>query len=185
MTLLLNGLEVPGLDHRVTIAEQIERKDLSGETSASAGSHGGWKPAVVEVRCLVDMERPGDLAELRRLFHAADKATGAPAVWTITEPAAQAIGIHRVRFTDFFRVAPQDRMRVWEVSLTLIEERSVPERTEERRPEPAAASPAAPPALQTTAGKPAAAGGDGFIEQALAYFNTQAGKLFFDEEQSP
>ena len=185
MALLLNGQALPGLDHRVTIAEQIERKDLSGETSASAGSHGGWKPAVVEVRLLVDMEHPGDLAEVRRLFHNADEASGAPAVWTITEPAAQAMGIHRVRFTDFFRVAPQDRLRVWEVSLTLIEERSVPERAEERRPAPAAASPAAPSALQTTGGQPAAAGGDGFIEQALAYFNAQAGKLFFDGEDSP
>ena len=185
MSVLLNGSSLPGLDHRVTIAEQIERKDLSGETSASAGSHGGWKPAIVEVRLLVDMERPGDLAELRRLFHAADEASGAPAVWTITEPAAQAMGIHRVRFTDFFRVAPQDRMRVWEVSLTLIEERSVPERAEERRPVPAAASAAALPTLQTTAGQPAAAGEGGFIEQALAYFNSQAGKLFFDEEAGP
>jgi hypothetical protein len=185
MAVLLDGQALPGLDHRVTIAEQIERKDLSGETSASAGSHGGWKPAIVEVRLLVDMERPGDLAELRRLFHRADEASGAPAVWPITEPAAQAMGIHRVRFTDFFRVAPQERMRVWEVSLTLIEERSVPERAEERRPEPAAASPAAPPSLQTTAGQRAAAGEDGFIEQALAYLNGQAGKLFFDEEQSP
>jgi len=185
VTVLLDGQALPGLDHRVTIAEQIERKDLSGETSASAGSHGGWKPAVVEVRLVVDMERPGDLAELRRLFHSADEASGAPAVWTITEPAAQAMGIHRARFTDFFRVAPQERMRVWEISLTLIEERSVPERAEERRPAPAAASPAAPPALQTAAGQPAAAGEDGFFEQALAYFNEQAGKLFFDEEQSP
>jgi hypothetical protein len=131
------------------------------------------------------MERPGDLAELRRLFHSSDEASGAPAVWTITEPAAQAMGIHRVRFTDFFRVAPQERQRVWAVSLALIEERSVPERVEERRPEPAAASPAAPASLQTTAGQPAAAGEDGFIEQALAYFNEQAGKLFFDGEDSP
>jgi hypothetical protein len=184
MALLLNGQALPGLDHRVTIAEQIERKDLSGETSASTGSHGGWKPAIVEVRLLVDMERPGDLAELRRLFHSSDEASGAPAVWTITEPAAQAMGIHRVRLTDFFRVAPQERQRVWEVSLTLIEERSVPERAEERRPEPSAASPAVP-ALQTTAGQPAAAGEDGFIEQALAFFNEQAGKLFFDEDESP
>jgi len=128
MAVLLDGQVLPGLDHRVTIAEQIERKDLSGETSASAGSHGGWKPAIVEVRCLVDMERPGELAELRRLFHRADEATGAPGVWTLTEPAAQAMGIHRVRCTDFFRVAPQGRMRVWEVSLTLIEERSMPVR---------------------------------------------------------
>jgi hypothetical protein len=38
--------------------------------------------------------------------------------------------------------------------------------------------------LQTTDGQAAAAEG-GFIEQALAYFNGQAGRLFFDEEQSP
>ena len=32
------------------------------------------------------------LAELRRLFHTADQVSGAPAVWTITEPAAQDTG---------------------------------------------------------------------------------------------
>ena len=41
MTILLDGVELSGFDHRVTVTEQIERKYLSEEPSASAGSHGG------------------------------------------------------------------------------------------------------------------------------------------------
>ena len=185
MTILLNGITLPGLDHRVTITEQIERKDLSGETSFSAGSHGGWKPALVSVRLLIDMEHPEELAALRAHFHLADETSGAPALWTITEPTAQALGIHQVRFTDFLRVTSAERERMWEVTFTLIEEKSIPERSEARRPPPTEAQPGDPGGLQTTAGQPATAGGDGFIEKVLAVLNEQAGKLFFDGEPRP
>jgi hypothetical protein len=182
MAVLLNGQSLPGLDHRVTVTEQIERKDLSGETSVSAGSHGGWKPALVSVRLLIDMETPAELAALRALYHQADEATGVPALLSITEPACGALGIHRVRFTDFLRVTPSERQQAWEVTVTLIEEKSVPERAETRRPAPAAAQGAAPSGLQTTEGKAAPAAEEGFIERVLSVLNEQAGKLFFDED---
>ena len=179
MTLLLDGAELPGLDHRVTISEQIERKDLSGDTSASAGSHGGWKPAVLSVRVLLDMEKPGDLAALRLLYHTADEITGVPRLYEISEPTAQAMGIHRVRFTDFFKVAPQERERAWEVNFTLIEERTIPERTEARQPEPSQVVANVPSSLQSISGGPPAQGEEGFIEQVLTVLNDQAGKVFF------
>jgi len=185
VTVLLNGRPLPGLDHRVTVTEQIDRKDLSGDTSASAGSHGGWKPALVSVRLLIGMETPAELATLRGLYHQADQVTGAPALWSITESACGALGIHRVRFTDTLRVAPADRQQAWEVTVTLIEEKSVPERAETRRPAPAAAQPSAPSALQTTSGQAAAAGEQGFIERVLSVLNEQAGKLFFDGGAGP
>jgi len=183
MTLLLDGAELPGLDHRVTISEQIERKDLSGDTSASASSHGGWKPALLSVRVWVDMERPGDLAALRLLYHAADEDTGVPVLYEVSEPTAEAMGIHRVRFTDFFKVAPLERERAWEVEFTLIEERSIPERTEARQPAPTVTSPATPDGLQNTSGAPAATAPDGLIEEVLTVLNAQAGRVFFGEGQ--
>ena len=178
MTLLLDGAEIPGLDHRVTVSEQIERKDLSGDTSASASSHGGWKPALLAVLVVVDMERPGDLAALRLLYHSADEASGVPVLYEISEPTAEAMGIHRVRFTDFFKVAPLERMRAWEVAFTLIEERTIPERTEARQPPPATVTTSTPAGLQDTAGTTATAP-DGLIEQVLTVLNAQAGKVFF------
>ena len=36
MTILLDGVELSGFDHRVTVTEQTERGDLSAETSATA-----------------------------------------------------------------------------------------------------------------------------------------------------
>ena len=179
MSLLLDGVRVPGIDHRVNVSEQIERKDLSGDTSASAGSHGGWKPAIVSVKVLVDMKDPDDLAALRLLYHATDGSLGIPKLYEISQPTCQAMGIHRVRFTDFFKVAPRQRERVWEVSVTLIEERGIPERTEARQSDPAPKSLATPTGLQTPAGDPAPSGEDGMIERVLSVLNEQAGNIFF------
>lgn len=72
------------------------------------------------------------------------------------------------------------RQQAWEVTVTLIEETSVPERAETRRPAPAEAQGATPAGLETIAGQAAPAGGDGFIERALAVLNEQSGKLSFD-----
>ncbi len=41
MTIFLEGVKLPGFDHRVTAQGKIERKDLSGDTSSTAGGHGG------------------------------------------------------------------------------------------------------------------------------------------------
>ncbi len=41
MTILLDGVELSGFDHRLTVTEQIARKDFFGETCATTESYGG------------------------------------------------------------------------------------------------------------------------------------------------
>ena len=132
MQILLDGTPIPGYDHRVSVTGQIERGDLSGESSTTGASHKGYKPGVVNVRCKVNMDRPADVLTFRALFQQLDPETGAPAVWDITEPTATAFNIRRVQFTDFLKIEPQDGPRVWDVSFALIEVRSVPQMKEER-----------------------------------------------------
>lgn len=163
MTPLLDGVPLPGYDHQIRAQGQIERKDLSGAQSSTAGSHGGWKAWVLNVTCRVDKEQPNDLLALRRLFTAeagqdGGEGEGRPKRYRITEETAAALGIFHVRFTDFFKVAPDDSgQRRWEVRFTLVEERSIPERRAERRSEAVAAEAEPPPGAEGADGSPAEA----------------------------
>ncbi len=75
-TIYLDDTPLPGFDHRLTVLDQIESGDLSGETSSTARSHKGWKPAVLTVSLKIRMSDPGQLAELRRLWHQVDLESG-------------------------------------------------------------------------------------------------------------
>jgi len=179
--ILLDGKQVPGYDHRVSVTEQIERGDLSGETSTTAASHKGYKPAVVNVRCKVRMEDPEQVSQLRRLYHTLDDAGQAPRVWYITEPTASAMGVFRVQFSDFFKVEPQDGPRVWDLSFALIEVRSIPEKTEERETVGTAGTSAPPAGTQTPDGSTPAPEEDpvGWLGEKLAQFDALLGEYVF------
>lgn len=70
MTILLDGNALPGFDHRITAQGQIERKDLSGQNSSTAGGHAGWKAWMLQVRMKIKMEDADDLLALRAMFQA-------------------------------------------------------------------------------------------------------------------
>jgi hypothetical protein len=170
MTLRLDGDALPGRNPRVSVQEQIERADLSGGTSDTAGVHRGWKPAVISYSCEVPMDEAATvLAALRRAWHTTDSG-GAPYVWIVTHPLLEALGIDRAIFADFFKVAPDGRKRLYNVTMNLLEVGSIPGRSGERAPAPNE-SVDDPSAALT----PAGAGGT--VEKWLAYFDTKAGEL--------
>ena len=70
MNLLVDGNPIPGKDHHVTAQGQIERKDLYGQTSATAASHGGWKAWLLQVSVKMPIEKDGREAS-KELEHAA------------------------------------------------------------------------------------------------------------------
>ena len=85
MILNLNGIPLPGKDPRISVTEQIERGDLSGETSATAGSHRGLKAEAITYTCKVAFEAAGALAALRGFCTTADDA-GEPRAWQVDAP---------------------------------------------------------------------------------------------------
>ena len=186
MTILLDSVELAGFDHRLTVTEQIERKDLSGATSATAGSHGGWKPAMIAVTCRVRMDDPVSLAALRILWQtrAAGSNAGSetPRVWQITHPTCKAMGIGRAQFSDFFKVAQAERERLWEVAFTLIEVKSIPGRLDELAAPTGAANVEPPPGTETTAGAAAETWKpEGWLEQGLIAVDKVLGNFLFEE----
>ena len=194
MTLQLDETDLPGLDHRVTAQGQIERKDLSGQSSSGASSHGGWKAWILQVSVKVPMRSEIDLILLTELFHAreggldgefAPAGTGKPKLYEINEPTANALGILKVRFSDFFRVSPRERERLWEVNFTLIEEEGIPARKQERTNPGTEQTPAAPTGAETTIGTvPSAGEPEGFLVGLLKTADELAGKYIFGIDEA-
>jgi len=183
MTILMDNTPLPGFDHVVTVREQIESADLSGETSLDADAHGGWKPAMIEVRCQFRYDRLLELATLRGLFHAREAGTDAPKVYEITENTCLAMGIRKVRFTEGLRVEKMGGRDLWSVAFTLKETSGIPARTEERAEPAAEETPQIPGATIDTAGLAAQAQQTtSYLEGIMAKVNTLAGKYIFKDE---
>ena len=180
MTIRLAGSAIPGFDHRLSVDEQIDTSDLSGEGNSGTVGHAGWKPALLSARLFVRMDQPSDLVSLRLLFHAREDGTDTPKIWEIEEPTANAMGVSKVRFTEKFRAEKDGARELWVVEFSLIESRSIPAVTDERSTAGAAATPAAPAGTATTAGTTAGQWRpEGWLETLLAQANTVAGKAFF------
>jgi hypothetical protein len=190
MKLLLDGVAVPGYDHKLTAHGQIDSKDLSGDTSSTGMGHEGWKAWVLQVRCRVNFDQQADLLTLRSLFQAEENTpgyedstpagTGVPYVYKISEDTAAALGIFKVRFNDQFRVEPLQEQRRWEVVFNLIEVRSIPEKREERTPAGAEAAASAPTGTQTTAGGTPAQP-EGWLESLAAKIDAALGAYVFPD----
>jgi len=201
MDIYLDGDKLPGYDHRVTAQGQIDRKDLSGESSSTAAAYAGWKPWLLSVRTRIDFDRPDALLELRTMFEAAQETeqttpsfdafgtpitevstatTLVPKLWEITDDTAAALDIFHVRFADAMQVEPDAEQRRWEVTLHLVQERSTPEKAEERLPAATQPAPAAPDATDTTgAAATAATGALATVEAVLAKANNFFGQTFY------
>lgn len=201
MTILLDGDAFPGFDHRITANGQIDRKDFSGDGSSTAGGHAGWKAWLLQVRLKIAMEDADDLLALRAMFQAdgfterttttvdetgteqttvTSTPTGVPKIWEITDDTAAALGIFKVRFTEVFKVEPDDALRLWNVVATLIEVRSRPELLSERLPAGSEQTPGAPSGTQTPAGAtPSAGEPTGWFEELLGKFDALLGKYVF------
>jgi len=144
MALKLDGRPVPGYDLRVKAIGRLARQDQSGETSGTGASHKGWKAWALGVSVKVRFGDGEDLTALRRLFEARtdeegafelDQAVGSPGVprlYKVGGGLADALGVTWARFSDHFQVDEDERLRIWHVKFTMIEERSIPERTAER-----------------------------------------------------
>ena len=79
---------------------------------------------------VIKFKNESDLKRLTRIAEA--KVNGARKVNTITNLTANAMGIRQVRFAENFNAQEKDGLHAWDVSFTLKEYLSNPERVEQR-----------------------------------------------------
>lgn len=151
--LILNGVKVPGHNLTVRANFRIETKELSGQTSASDRSAEGIKPMTFSVTMEIPSNQPGDLGRVIALARATDDH-GNMTTYQIVNSTAEACKIRQVTFTDQFNVTEQGSINSWQISFTLVEHRTIPEKIEQRQPQPVTTEQSAGENIETTVPEP-------------------------------
>ena len=151
--LILNGVKVPGHNLTVRANFRIETKELSGQTSASDRSAEGIKPMTFSVALEIPCNHPGDLGRVIALARSTD-GSGNMTIYQIVNCTAEACKIREVTFTDQFTVTEQSRINSWQVGFILVEYRSIPEKVEQRQPQPVTVEQNAGQNVETTVPQP-------------------------------
>lgn len=130
-TLALNGEAIQLKNMRVTITQQFQDKDQSGQTSSTTKSEQGAKGKELRVSGEVPFK---DKAILRRIFElaSATDASGKRQKYRVAHEQARAVNFREATFTGTLDAPQQDGKMSWLVTFTLTEHISVQEKKEVR-----------------------------------------------------
>ncbi len=127
----LDTFRIPGKNLVVKGNLELRTEDIAGETSGTDSVEKGIKPKILRVSVSIPFKNPQDLSDLIKKAEAKNDA-GERKIYTITDRTANVAGIRQVRFTEHFNWNEADTMQMWNVSFTLQEYLSNPERVENR-----------------------------------------------------
>ena len=129
--LALDGEAITLKDMKLSLSMKFQDKDQSGSTSDTTRAEQGMKGKEVKVSGTVPFR---DIHLVRRLFSMActTGSGGSLKVWRIASALTRSVGVHQVTFSGDVSVAEQGGKMAWEVSFTLREKLSVPERRQAR-----------------------------------------------------
>lgn len=136
ISFLLGDFSVKGFELKVTAELALPESDLSGQSSSSASAEEGIKPKRLRVSLKIPYDDNKNLTSLITLAEATD-ANGSRKIYNIVNQTAEAYRIRQVRFTERFTAQEQDDSQAWGVTFVLVEQRSIPERIEQKRVEEA------------------------------------------------
>lgn len=130
--LALDGEGIAMQNMLVSPSMQFQEKDQSGQTSSTANSEQGIKAKELRVSGLVTFD---DEPVLQRLFQlaSATESSGALKVYRVANATAAAINFREATFTGQIDAVAQEDRLAWQVSFTLREKRSVPEKRQARK----------------------------------------------------
>ena len=129
--MLIDSFKIPGKNLRVAGSLELRTEDIAGESCATDSVDKGIKPKILRVSVDIPFSAKDDLLNLVKKAEAKDSA-GERAIYTVTHRTANAAGVRQVRFFEHFNWREDRRLLMWQVSFTLQEYLSNPERTENR-----------------------------------------------------
>ncbi|ENA4999586.1 hypothetical protein OM235_13840 [Escherichia albertii] len=127
--LTLNGETVKMLNLKVEAVLPFKDKDQSGQTSGTQKSEGGIKAKELNVTGTVPFRNVEFLTRIFELAEGVDGG-GAQTVYRVSNFTAAAINMRQATFTGRVSAPESDSLRAWNVSFTLREYSSVPEKKE-------------------------------------------------------
>lgn len=156
--MMIGNLKVPGtrglnigFGLNVQLVMPMPTRDLSGDTSLTDQADRGIKPKRIQVRFSVRESRTelDYLSRFLNLVEARD-VSGNAAQYAVVHPLVQAARIRKMRFCGHLQVNENQHRNQYDVTATLAEVRSVPEKLEAKR-KAASAAPTAASVTETYA----------------------------------
>ena len=127
--LTLNGETVKMLNLKVEAVLPFKDKDQSGQTSGTQKSEGGIKAKELNVSGVIPFRNVEFLTRIFELAEGVDEG-GKQTVYRVSNLTATAINMRQATFTGRLSAPESDSLRAWNVSFTLREYSSVPEKKE-------------------------------------------------------
>lgn len=130
-TLALNGEAIPLKNMRVTLTQQFQDKDQSGQTSATTKSEQGAKGKELRVSGEIPFKSPDVLKRIFELATATD-SSGQRQKYRVAHEMARAVNFREAMFTGSLDAPQQEGKMAWLITFTLTEHISVQEKREAR-----------------------------------------------------
>ena len=129
-TLALNGEAIPLKNMRVTLTQQFQDKDQSGQTSATTKSEQGVKGKELRVSGEIPFKSREVLTRIFELATATDSSQRQ--TYRVAHEMARAVNFREAKFTGTVDAPQQDGKMAWLITFTLTEHISVQEKREAR-----------------------------------------------------
>lgn len=132
-TLALNGEAILLKNMRVTVSQQFQDKDQSGQTSATTKSEQGAKGKELRISGEIPFKNPEILKRIFELASATD-ADGKRMKYRVAHEVARAVNFREATFSGMLDAPQQDGKMAWLVTFTLAEHVSVQEKRKPGQP---------------------------------------------------
>lgn len=129
--LALDGESIILKNPEISAEYDLPDEDQSGQSSSTNSSEKGIKPKKLNISGLIEYSTPDRLSRLVELSYQTEKG-GAKKLYRVANATANVINLREAVFGNKISVSPHSSLLAWQVSFTLSERKSVPEKREAR-----------------------------------------------------
>ena len=131
IVLALDGESIILKNPEISAEYDLPEEDQSGQSSSTNSSEKGIKPKKLSVSGLIEYSTPDRLSRLIELSYQTESG-GAKKLYRVANATANVINLREAVFSGKVCVSPHSSLLAWQVSFTLSERKSVPEKREAR-----------------------------------------------------
>lgn len=131
IVLALDGESIILKNPEISAEYDLPEEDQSGQSSSTNSSEKGIKPKKLSVSGLIEYSTPDRLSRLIELSYQTESG-GAKKLYRVANATANVINLREAVFGGKVSVSPHSSLLAWQVSFTLSERKSVPEKREAR-----------------------------------------------------
>lgn len=131
IVLALDGESIILKNPEISAEYDLPEEDQSGQSSSTNSSEKGIKPKKLNINGLIEYSTPDRLSRLIELSYQTESG-GAKKLYRVANATANVINLREAVFSGKVSVSPHSSLLAWQVSFTLSERKSVPEKREAR-----------------------------------------------------